>query len=70
MRRMGGLEKYLPVTFATFLVGTLAMAGIPPFAGFFTKDEILWRVRQHQAALAARGLDRGDHGVLHVPPDR
>ena len=43
MRRMGGLKKYLPVTFATMLIGTLAIAGIPPFAGFFSKDEILFR---------------------------
>lgn len=41
IRRMGGLKKYLPVTFVTFLIATLAIAGIPPFAGFFSKDEIL-----------------------------
>jgi NADH-quinone oxidoreductase subunit L len=41
IRSMGGLRKYLPVTFATFLIGTLAISGIPPFAGFFSKDEIL-----------------------------
>ena len=40
---MGGLKKYLPVTFATMVIGTLAIAGIPPFAGFFSKDEILFR---------------------------
>ena len=43
MRRMGGLKKYLPLTYATMLIGTLAIAGIPPFAGFFSKDEILFR---------------------------
>ncbi len=43
MRHMGGLKKYLPVTFATMMIGTLAIAGIPPFAGFFSKDEILFR---------------------------
>src|SRR5262245_12392945 len=43
MRRMGALKKYLPVTFATMMIGTLAIAGIPPFAGFFSKDEILFR---------------------------
>jgi len=43
MRRMGGLKKHLPVTYATMMVGTLAIAGIPPFAGFFSKDEILFR---------------------------
>lgn len=41
IRRMGGLKGKLPVTHATFLIGTLAIAGIPPFAGFFSKDEIL-----------------------------
>jgi NADH-quinone oxidoreductase subunit L len=41
MRRMGGLRKIIPWTFATFLVGTLAIAGIPPLAGFFSKDAIL-----------------------------
>ncbi|MDP9120838.1 MAG: NADH-quinone oxidoreductase subunit L, partial [Acidobacteriota bacterium] len=41
MRQMGGLRKRLPVTFATFLIGALAIAGIPPLAGFFSKDEIL-----------------------------
>ncbi len=40
--RMGGLKKYLPITWATMGVATLAIAGIPPFAGFFSKDEILW----------------------------
>ena len=43
MLRMGGLKKYLPVTFWTMLIGTLAIAGIPPLAGFFSKDEILFR---------------------------
>jgi NAD(P)H-quinone oxidoreductase subunit 5 len=41
MRLMGGLRKYMPVTAFTFLVGTLAICGIPPFAGFWSKDEIL-----------------------------
>ncbi len=43
MQKMGGLKKYLPVTFWTFLIATIAIAGIPPFAGFFSKDEILWK---------------------------
>jgi NADH-quinone oxidoreductase subunit L len=42
MRRMGALAKKLPFTFATFLLASLALCGIPPFAGFFSKDEILW----------------------------
>ena len=41
MRSMGGLKKYLPITYITMLIGTIAIAGIPPFAGFFSKDEIL-----------------------------
>lgn len=41
IRRMGGLRKYLPITYLTFLTGVLAISGIPPFAGFFSKDEIL-----------------------------
>jgi len=43
MRRMGGLKRYLPVTYMTMMIGTLAIAGIPPLAGFFSKDEILFR---------------------------
>jgi NADH-quinone oxidoreductase subunit L len=43
MRRMGGLKKYMPITFATMLTGWLAICGIPIFAGFFSKDEILWK---------------------------
>jgi NADH-quinone oxidoreductase subunit L len=41
MRKMGGLKKWMPITYWTFLLGALAIAGIPPFAGFFSKDEIL-----------------------------
>jgi NAD(P)H-quinone oxidoreductase subunit 5 len=41
MRMMGGLRKFMPITALTFLVGTLAICGIPPFAGFWSKDEIL-----------------------------
>jgi NADH-quinone oxidoreductase subunit L len=43
MRKMGGLRKHLPWTYGTMLVGTLAIAGVPGLAGFFSKDEILWR---------------------------
>jgi len=42
IRKMGGLKKYLPITHITFFFGWLAIIGIPPFAGFFSKDEILW----------------------------
>ncbi len=41
MRKMGGLRKYMPITFVTYLIGTLALAGVWPFAGFFSKDLIL-----------------------------
>jgi NADH-quinone oxidoreductase subunit L len=43
MRKMGGLRKYVPVTFATMFAATLAIAGIPGLSGFFSKDEILWQ---------------------------
>ncbi len=43
IQKMGGLKEYLPVTYRTFLIGAIAIAGIPPFAGFFSKDEILWK---------------------------
>ena len=42
MRRMGGLKKYMPYTYMTFLAGWLAVCGIIPFSGFWSKDEILW----------------------------
>jgi NADH-quinone oxidoreductase subunit L len=41
MRRMGGLRKYMPITYLTVLIGAIANAGIPPFAGFFSKDSII-----------------------------
>lgn len=44
IRFMGGLKKHMPITYVTFLAATLAIAGFPPFAGFFSKDEILWNV--------------------------
>ena len=53
MRNMGGLRQYMPITFALMLVATLAIAGVPPFSGFFSKDEIL-------AAAFARGADIPD----------
>jgi NADH-quinone oxidoreductase subunit L len=42
IRKMGGLRHHMPWTYRTFLVGTVAIAGIPPFAGFFSKDAVLW----------------------------
>jgi NADH-quinone oxidoreductase subunit L len=53
MQRMGGLKKYMPVTFITMLVGALAIAGIPPLSGFFSKDEILVRAFEANRVLWA-----------------
>jgi NADH-quinone oxidoreductase subunit L len=44
MRNMGGLRHKMPITFYTMLIGTLAIVGFPGFSGFFSKDEILWKV--------------------------
>jgi NADH-quinone oxidoreductase subunit L len=46
MRKMGGLRSYIPWTFRTMSIATLAIAGIPPLAGFWSKDEILWKAYQ------------------------
>jgi NADH-quinone oxidoreductase subunit L len=48
MRYMGGLKKYLPITFVTMFIATLAIAGIPGLSGFFSKDEILWKAFSSQ----------------------
>ncbi|MFN5857283.1 MAG: NAD(P)H-quinone oxidoreductase subunit 5 [Pseudanabaenaceae cyanobacterium] len=51
MRVMGGLRKYMPITATTFLIGTLAICGVPPFAGFWSKDEILAATYAHNPGL-------------------
>ncbi|MCU0437859.1 MAG: NADH-quinone oxidoreductase subunit L [Raineya sp.] len=56
IRNMGGLRKYMPITFITFLVATLAISGIPPFAGFFSKDEILMHLYQKSPVLWVLGV--------------
>jgi NADH-quinone oxidoreductase subunit L len=56
MRKMGGLRKYMPRTFWTFLIATIAISGIPGTAGFFSKDEILWKAYLHHPALWAAGF--------------
>ena len=56
MRVMGGLRKYMPFTAITFLIGTLAICGIPPFAGFWSKDEILGSTFAANPALWAIGF--------------
>lgn len=56
IRNMGGLKKSLPVTFITMLLATIAIAGIPPFSGFFSKDEILAHVFEHNPILWVLGV--------------
>ncbi len=56
MRVMGGLRKYMPITAITFFIGTLAISGIPPFAGFWSKDEILASTYRANPALWAIGF--------------
>jgi NADH-quinone oxidoreductase subunit L len=53
LRRMGGLRKYMPITYATMVIGGLALCGIPPFAGFFSKDAIIEAV--HLSAIPGHG---------------
>lgn len=56
MRNMGSLKSKLPVTFLTMMVGTIAIAGLPPFSGFFSKDEILAHAFQHNQFLWVAGV--------------
>jgi len=56
MRKMGGLKTYIPITFTTMLIATLAIAGIPPLAGFWSKDEILWKAYQANPVYWAVGV--------------
>lgn len=44
IQKMGGLKEHLPITYKTFVIAALAISGIPPLSGFFSKDEILWKV--------------------------
>jgi len=60
MRHMGGLRRSMPATFWTFTIGALALAGVPPLAGFWSKDEIL-----HHAWL--HGFGGGEAGLLTSP---
>ncbi|MHB1535586.1 MAG: NADH-quinone oxidoreductase subunit L [Acidimicrobiales bacterium] len=55
MKKMGGLRRYLPVTFPTFIFGYLALSGIPPFAGFWSKDEVLYAAWHKSPILWAVG---------------
>jgi NADH-quinone oxidoreductase subunit L len=56
MRHMGGLRKWMPITCGTFIVGWLAIAGVPPFAGFWSKDEILLSAFDQHPILWVVGL--------------
>jgi len=56
MRKMGGLKGKLKITFVTMLIGTIAISGIPPFAGFFSKDEILAHAFAHSEAMYIIGV--------------
>ena len=64
MRNMGALSGKIPVTFRTMFIATLAITGIPILAGFFSKDEILWRAWQYSPVLWAIGF------VTAIMPDR
>ena len=56
IRRMGGLSKHLKITYGTMLLGTIAISGIPPFSGFFSKDEILAHTYEHSPVLWFFGM--------------
>ena len=69
MRNMGGLKKYMPVTFVLMWIATLAIAGVPPFSGFFSKDGILGAVfarAQHGELAEATWLGMPGSAVLYV----
>ncbi len=68
MSHMGGLRKQMPITHITFLVACLAISGIPPFSGFFSKDEILTAAFMFAPAMGwVMKLYRRADGVLYVP---
>ena len=68
MRKMGGLRTKIPWTFWTMTIATFAIAGIPPFAGFFSKDEILWRAYQASWVYwVDRPVHRFPDFLLYVP---
>ncbi len=66
IRKMGGLRSKLPITFLTFLAGTLALSGIPPFAGFFSKDEIMSQAMAHSPWLMIFGLIAGILTIVYM----
>jgi NADH-quinone oxidoreductase subunit L len=64
MRKMGGLAKYMPITYFTMLVGALANAGLPPFAGFFSKETIIEALHVSPLAVSAFAYPLAVAGVL------
>ncbi len=70
MRHYGGLAKYMKVTFVTFAFGYLAILGIPPFAGFFSKDKIIEAAFADNLVIGlCASARRRHHRVLHDPGD-
>jgi NADH-quinone oxidoreductase subunit L len=67
MRRFGGLRHVMPITAGTFLIGAFALAGVPPFAGFFSKDEILATLHA-KAHPEAHGSDHAEAGSAGERP--
>ena len=68
MKDMGGLRKYLPITHITFLIACLAIAGVPPFAGFFSKEEILLAAYQNNQSYLLGSINYFRlNSFLYVP---
>ena len=65
IRKMGGLKKYMPITHLTFFIGWLAIIGIPPLSGFFSKDEILWMSFHSPRGHVLLWILGGDWGCLY-----
>jgi NADH-quinone oxidoreductase subunit L len=71
MRRFGGLRKLMPITATTFLIGSLALAGIAPFAGFFSKDEILASLHSKGWPDVHHSAENEHHAMIpDLPPTR
>ena len=69
MRNMGGLKKYMPITWVLMWAATLAIAGVPPFSGFFSKDEILGSLflrAEHSTLADARWLGIPGSAILYL----
>jgi NADH-quinone oxidoreductase subunit L len=66
MWNMGGLRKYMPITHATYLISCLSIAGVPLFAGFWSKDEILWKAYSSQIVGPANRVPPADMGFMDL----